>query len=196
MKTFAASSSGRPSGKTAGLATYRQPRCFTSSECDDSLDPFSRLGDRNLLECDWFSGSRVLAALARPRRRVRNFVDHVHALGDTSEDGVILWELTPQIVKQNEELTAVCVRTRVCHSQRSALIVPGHRLVREFVSRSARTSTSRIAALNHKPFDDTMERRIVEVSILSQANEVVGRHRSIFWKELHLNRALIRFNAS
>jgi hypothetical protein len=49
--------------------------------------------------------------------------------------------------------------------------------------------------LNDKPFDDPVERRIVEVAVLCKTDEVVDRHWSVIRKELDLNRALVRFQA-
>src|SRR5680860_304787 len=93
----------------------------------------------------------------------------------------------------DEKLAAVGVWTCIGHRERARLVVLLHRFIGELVPWSTGPGASRIAALDHEPLDDAVERRAVVIPVLCQVDKIVDGVRRFLWVELHVKRTMVGF---
>ena len=105
----------------------------------------------------------------------------------------------------DEELASVGIGTRIRHGHDATPIttlVQGRvslNLVGERsspIAFSASAVATRISALNHEAFDDTVERHSIVVTMLGQQAKILHRFGRILFEELEFDRTPIRFDRS
>ena len=120
-----------------------------------------------------------------------DLAQHLHALDDLAEDGVLAVQ-PGGLLEGDEELAAVGTWSGIGHGQQTGRVEGqlGDDLVFELIARAARPSARRVACLSHKVFDDTVEGHAVVVAVTGQEDEVVDCHRRLIVEELKLDVAL------
>ncbi len=104
---------------------------------------------------------------------LRDFVDHVLAFGDFTEDRVLAIQMWGGEVS-DEELAAIGAGSGIGHRENAGLGVfqRAVEFIREFVARAAGASAGRITALDHEICDHAVEGDVVVISALGEIEEI------------------------
>ena len=117
-------------------------------------------------------GLGVFAAAALPDRRGGQRFEHVVAVGQHAEDGVVGGQPRVRAV-HDEPLAAVGVGAGVGHGQGAPGVGAGHFLVGEAVAGPAGAVAPGASALDHEPVDDPVELVVFVEPLARQEDEVV-----------------------